>query len=96
MQHAQHRQPVRRASGCNSRMISSRRFGIEAGHRLVRQQHPRPLRQRTRDRDTLRLAARQRAGALSGKIGEADFRQMAAWPLEFLARGRPPSAVHNV
>ena len=62
------------------------RFRIEAGHRFVGQQHARPLRQRARDRDALRLAAGERAGALLGKMGETDLREMAARRLELRSR----------
>ena len=71
MQHAEHgevvleRQPPQQAHDLFGG------FWIEARDRLVGEQDARALRQRPSDRDALRLAARQRAGALRGRAARA-------------------------
>ena len=62
------------------------RLGVEARHRLVGEQHLRPLGQRAGDRDALRLAARQGAGALPGERRQPDLVEIAVGGVEL--RGR--------
>ena len=59
VQHAQHGQALVVRQPAQQPHDLLRRLGVEARHRLVGQQHQRPLCQRPRDRDALRLTARQ-------------------------------------
>ena len=71
------------------------RFRIQARHRLVGEDQLRPLRQRPGDRRALRLAARQRVGALAAELLDADLAQQVARQRHFLAPAgrRAPSTV---
>ena len=89
------RRALRCASFCNSRMMSSRGLRIEAGDRLIGQQHPRPLRQCPRDRHALRLAARQacrraaRQDAASPTLREIRRARPDLWSRQAAKRGPP-------
>ena len=48
------------------------RRAVERGERLVQQEEPRPGREGARQRDALRLPARQLAGVAIGQVGRAD------------------------